>query len=39
MLKAYQKDGPKTVTAHQHNDIHINDKRKLFAEMDKEGKK
>ncbi len=36
MLRAFQKDGPKTVTAHQHNDIHISDKRKLFQELDKQ---
>lgn len=40
LLKAFTKDGPKTVTAHQHNDFHIGgDKRSLFAEMDKEEKK
>lgn len=35
LLKAFQKDGPKVVTAHQHNDIHISDKRKLFQELDR----
>ena len=38
MLRAYQKDGPKTVNAQQHNDIYISDKRKLFQELDKEEK-
>lgn len=40
MLKAFSKEGPKTVTAHQHNDFHIGgDKRKLFADLDKEDEK
>jgi|SRR5581483_2081030 len=34
-LKTYQKDGPKV---NQYNDIHITDKRKLFAQLDQEQK-
>ena len=33
MLKIFMKDGVKTVTAHQHNDIHISDKAKLLREL------
>lgn len=39
MMKVYKTEGPKTVTAHQHNDIHVHDKRKLFDDLDKEDKK
>jgi hypothetical protein len=39
MMKVYKTEGPKTVTAHQHNDIYVHDKRKLFDELDKEEKK
>lgn len=35
MMKAYNKEGPKNITAHQHNDFHVHDKRKLFADLDK----
>ena len=33
MLKVFMKDGIKSVTAHQHNDIHITDKGKLLREL------
>lgn len=36
MMKVYNKEGPKTVIAHQHNDFI--DKRKLFSDLDKEAK-
>ena len=36
MMKVYKTEGPKTVTAHQHNDFHVHDKRKLFNELDRE---
>jgi hypothetical protein len=41
MMKVFMKDGIKSVTAHQHNDIHITDKGKLIRELnnlDKENK-
>jgi len=40
MMKVYNKEGqgPKTIVAHQHNDMHVHDKRKLFTELDKEEK-
>jgi hypothetical protein len=40
MMKVYNREGqgPKTIVAHQHNDMHVHDKRKLFAEIDKEAK-
>jgi hypothetical protein len=36
MMKVYNKEGPKTVIAHQHNDFI--DKRKLFSDLDREAK-
>lgn len=39
MMRAYNREGPKNVTATQHNDIYINDnKRKLFQELDSKEK-
>lgn len=33
MMKVFLKDGVKTVTAHQHNDFHIGDKKALLQEL------
>lgn len=39
LVKAYKDVGPKSVTAHQHNDFIISDKRKLLQELDKKNDK